>query len=213
MKKNKIAIIGGTGKAGKYLVNELLKQDFPIKLLIRTPEKLQIQNPLIESVVGNVNNYQSVKSLLLDCEAVISTLGLGQPNSEKNIFTTATKNILKVMEEFKIRRYIVVTGLNVDTPYDLKSKKTQDGTDWMKMHFPETTNDKQLEYEILTDSNVNWTLVRLPLIEQTDQRSIVGVSLTDCQGEKISATDLAAFLIEQLSSTDYIRESPFISNI
>ena len=213
MKKNKIAVIGGTGKAGKYLVNELLKQDFSIKLLIRTPEKLQIQNPLMESVVGNVNNYQSVKSVLSGCEAVISTLGLGQPNSGKNIFTTATKNILKVMEEFKIRRYIVVTGLNVDTPYDLKSKKTQDGTDWMKTHFPETTHDKQLEYEILANSNADWTLIRLPLIEQTDQGSTVGVSLTDCPGEKISATDLATFLIEQISSKEYIRESPFISNI
>lgn len=213
MKKNKIAVIGGTGKAGKYLVNELLKQDFYIKLLIRTPEKLQTQSPFIESVVGNVNNYQNVESLLKDCDAVISTLGLGQPNSEKNIFTTSTKHILKAMDVMKIKRYIIITGLNVDTPFDSKSKKTQDGTNWMKMHFPETTADKQKEYEILTHSNINWTLVRLPLIELTDQRNTVAVSLADCQGEKISATDLAIFLIEQLSSKDYIRESPFISNI
>jgi len=213
MKKNKIAVIGGTGKAGQYLVNELLKQGFPIKLLIRNAGKLQIENPLIESIVGNVNDYQAVKSLFTGCNAVISTLGLGQPNSETNIFTTATRHILKAMEETKINRYIVITGLNVDTPLDSKSKKTKAGTDWMKTHFPETTANKQQEFEMLTNSTIDWTLVRLPLIEQIDKRSNVAVSLTDCQGEKISATDLALFLIEQLSLKDNVGKSPFVSNI
>lgn len=213
MKKSKIAVVGGTGKAGKYLVRELLRQGFSIKLLIRTPDKLLTPSSFIESIVGNVNNDHDVKSLLKGCHVVMSTLGLGQPNSEKNIFTTATKNILKAMGEMEIKRYIVITGLNVDTPLDLKSKKTQDATDWMKMHFPETTADKQREFEILSSSDVNWTLVRLPVIEQTDQRSSVAVSLTDCPGEKISATDLAIFLTEQISSGDYSGKSPFIANI
>lgn len=213
MKKNKIAVIGATGKAGQYLLKELLAQGFQTKLLIRNPDRLKIQSPLIETIIGNVNNYEDVKSLLEDCNAVISTLGLGQPNSEKNIFTTATNNILKAMGESGIERYILITGLNVDTPFDLKSKKTTDATNWMKANFPETTADKQQEFEILYNSSVNWTLVRLPLIEQTDQRNEVTISLTDCPGEKISAADLAVFLIEQLSSENYTQKSPFISNI
>lgn len=213
MKENKIAIIGGTGKAGKYLVKELLEQDFRLKLLIRNPEKAPIQNPLTEIIIGNANNYGDVKSLLKDCDAVISTLGLGQPNSEKNIFSISTTNVLKAMKECNIDRYIVITGLNVDTPSDQKSHKTQMGTDWMKMTFPETTADKQKEFEILEASNVNWTLVRLPLIELTNERNEVDVSLTDCLGDKISATDLVSFLIGQLSSEKYSRKSPFISNL
>lgn len=213
MKKNKIAVIGGTGKAGKYLVKELLEQDFRVKLLIRNPEKAFIQNPLTETIIGNANNYEEVKSLLKGCDGVISTLGLGQPNSEKNIFSTTTTNVLKAMEECNIERYIVITGLNVDTPLDKKSQKTQMGTDWMKMTFPETTTDKQKEFEILEASQVNWTLARLPLIELTDERNEVAVCLTDCLGDKISATDLALFLIDQLTSEKYSRKSPFISNL
>lgn len=212
MKENKIAVIGGTGKAGKYLVNELLAQGYPIKLLIRNPEKLQIQNPLIETVVGNANSFEDIRSLLQNCHAVISALGLGEPNSEKNIFTTATNHVLKAMEDLGMKRYIVITGLNVDAPFDLKSKKTQQGTDWMKMHFPITTADKQKEFEILHKSKADWTLVRLPLIEQTTQRNSIKVNLKDCPGDKISATDLAAFLIEQVTSEEYIRQAPFISN-
>jgi len=83
----------------------------------------------------------------------------------------------------------------------------------MKKTFPISTTDKQLEYDILVNSNIDWTLVRLPLIEQTDERNKVSVDLEDCPGDKISATDLALFLIEQLSSKAFIKKSPFLSNI
>jgi len=212
MKKNRIAVIGATGKAGKYLLKELIKQDFQLKLLVRNPEKIQTQNTSVQVIVGNVNSYDDVKLLLKDCDAVISMLGLGQPNSEKNIFSTSTQNILEAMEDFKINRYLVITGLNVDTPFDQKGMKTKMGTDWMKANFPETTADKQKEFEILSASNVDWTLVRLPLIEQTDERSSVDVNLKDCTGDKISATSLALFLIEQLESKSYSKKAPFLSD-
>lgn len=213
MKKNKIAVIGGTGKAGQYLVKELAAQNFQVKLLIRNPEKAPSQNPSAEIITGNANSFEDVQSLLEGCDAVISTLGLGMPNSEKNIFSTSTVHVLQAMEKLQIERYIVITGLNVDTPWDKKSQKTQTGTDWMKMNFPETTADKQKEFEILSESSANWTLVRLPLIELTNERNETAVSLTDCLGDKISAADLAFFLTEQLSSDEYSRKPPFISNL
>lgn len=208
----KIAVIGGTGKSGKYLVHQLLNQGFNIKLLVRNPDRVQIQSPLIEVVHGNVSHYDTVLQLVEGCQAVISTLGLGQPNSATSIFSQATKNVLRAMEACKITRYIVITGLNVDTPFDQKSPKTQFATDWMKTNYPLTTSDKQLEYELLSNSDMDWTLVRLPLIEQTDEKREVLVNLQDCPGDKISATDLADFLIEQLTDKTYLKQSPFLAN-
>lgn len=208
----KIAVIGGTGKSGKYLVHQLLTQGFNLKLLVRNPDQFQIQSPLIEVVHGNVNHYNTVLQLVEGCQAVISTLGLGQPNSETSIFSQATKNVLRAMESCKIPRYIVITGLNVDTPFDQKSPKTQFATDWMKINYPLTTSDKQLEYNLLSESSFDWTLVRLPMIEQTDDKGEIVVSLDDCPDDKISATDLAFFLIGQLSDKTYLRQAPFIAN-
>ena len=211
--KIKIAIIGGTGKSGKYLVNQLLNQGFQLKILLRNPDNFQLKSSLIEVIKGEVTNYNSIHSLIEDCQAVISTLGLGIPASEPTIFSQSTTNVIKAMNECNVHRYIVTTGLNVDTPFDKKSSKTSFGTDWMKKTFPISTTDKQLEYDILVNSNIDWTLVRLPLIEQTDERNQVNVDLEDCSGDKISATDLAFFLIEQLSSEAFIKKSPFLSNI
>lgn len=211
--KIKIAIIGGTGKSGKYLVNQLINQGFQLKILLRNPDNFQLKSSLIEVIKGEVTNFSSIRSLIEDCQAVISTLGLGIPASEPTIFSQSTTNVIKAMNECNVHRYIVTTGLNVDTPFDKKSSKTSFGTDWMKKTFPISTKDKQLEYDILVNSNIDWTLVRLPLIEQTDERNQVIVDLEDCPGDKISATDLAFFLIEQLSSEAFIKKSPFLSNI
>jgi len=209
--KPKIAVIGGTGKSGKYLVQQLLSKGFPFKMLLRSPEKFQIKNPLVEVIEGDARDYNSVRSLIDGCGAIISTLG--QPKGETPIFSQATKNIIRSMNEYQIKRYIVITGLNVDTIFDKKSTKTTFATEWMKTNYPETTADKQTELNILLKSAIDWTLIRLPLIELTDKKSEIKASLEDCPGDKIGAGNLADFLIEQLTDNKYLKKSPFIANV
>lgn len=207
-----IAVIGGTGKAGKYVVNLLIQRGFHLKILLRNPKKFQIKSPQIETIQGDVKDYDTVLSLIKDTEAVISALGLGQPASETSIFSQATTNIIQAMNACNIQRYVIITGINVNTPFDKKSVKTQYATDWMYTNYPNSTADRQKEYDILLASNIDWTLIRLPLIEQTDEVGEVQISLEDCVGDKISATVLANFLITQLTDNKYIKQSPFLSN-
>lgn len=209
----KIAVIGGTGKSGKYVVKQLIENGVQVKMLVRNPVNFQVNSSFVEVVKGDVINYNSVESLLDGCQAVISTLGLGIPASDPTIFSQAIINIIKVMNVQHIQRYIVTTGLNVDVPYDNKSQKTLSATDWMKRTYPVSTANRQSEFDILSNSNVDWTLVRLPLIEQTDEKRQIVTSLEDCPGDKISATDLANFLIEQLSTDKFVRKSPFVANM
>jgi putative NADH-flavin reductase len=208
--KIQVAIIGGTGKSGKYLVKQLLLQKIPIKLLHRKPETLQIDNPLVEVIKGDARDYNAIHSLLEGCGAVLSCLS--QPVGERTIFSDATRNILKAMTVHNISRYITTAGLNVDTPFDKKSAQTQFGTKWMYENYPETTTDRQVEYELLAASNTDWTMIRLPLISQTDDINEVTVSLEDCPGSNISATDLGLFMIKQFNSAEYLKKAPFIAN-
>jgi nucleoside-diphosphate-sugar epimerase len=207
---NKIAVIGGTGKAGRYLVKQLLLQRFPVKLLHRKPDSLNFKEPLIETVKGDARDYAAINNLLEGCDAVLSCLS--QPAGEPSIFSDATHNILKGIKAHNINRYITTAGLNVDTPFDEKSPTTQFGTNWMYQNFPVTTKDRQVEYQLLADSKISWTMVRLPLINQTDAISEIMVSLTDCPGSSISATNLALFMIKALHSDEYARQAPFIAD-
>lgn len=208
---SKIAIIGGTGKSGKYLVKQLLNQAFNLKILLRNPQNFSINSSSAEVVKGDARDYDAVRSLISGCQGVISTLG--QPKGQSSIFSHATRNVIQAMEECNIKRYIVTTGLSVDTAFDNKGAKTEFATEWMKKNYAETTSDKQREYEILSQSKIDWTLVRLPLIELTDSTNEIRVSLEDCPGDKISSTDLARFLIEQLFDETFIRKAPFIASV
>lgn len=205
-----VAVIGGTGKAGKYLVKQLLLQNFRIKLLHRKPETLTYDNSLIEIIKGDVRDYKAIHTLLNGCDAVLSCLS--QPIGELTIFSDATRNILKAMAAHQISRYITTAGLNIDTPADQKSAQTQFGTNWMYENFPATTKDRQVEYQLLVDSDIDWTMVRLPLIGQTDDISEITVSLVDCPGSNISATNLALFMIKALNNDKFVKQAPFIAD-
>src|SRR5688572_29797486 len=52
MKSNaqKIAVIGGSGKAGKYLVQQLVYEGYSVRALVRDPVRFQVNNPAIEMV-------------------------------------------------------------------------------------------------------------------------------------------------------------------
>ncbi|SFC48917.1 NAD(P)-dependent oxidoreductase [Flavobacterium phragmitis] len=206
---SKIAVLGGGGKTGKYLVNQLLKEGFSIKLLLRNPEKFEIENDKIEIIKGDALHFENIKSLLKDSDAVLSTIG--QRKDEPLVASEVTNYILKTMNEFGIDRYVLLAGLNIDTPFDKKSPKTIMATDWMKANFPIIQEDRQKAYRLLEESNVNWTQVRVPFIEFTDHSSEITVNLEDCLGDKITALDISKFMIKEMMESKYSRQSPFIS--
>ena len=222
MNKNiKVAVLGGGGKTGKYLVNHLIRKGYQLKILLRNiletgknssdQFSLNLKNPLVEIVQGDAVGYETIHRLLSGCEAVISTIG--QRPGEPMVASHATQNILQAMEEHAIRRYILVAGVNVDTPFDKKSEPVKAATAWMKSNFPLIHEDRAKAYEMLAKSNVDWTFIRLPVIHYTDECFPVEVNLEDCPGAKISTTDISDFLEKQLLDTTYFRQAPFLYNV
>ncbi|WP_268035381.1 NAD(P)-dependent oxidoreductase [Algoriphagus sp. PAP.12] len=209
----KIAVIGGTGKSGTYLVQELLAKGYKVNLLIRNPEKIPENHPNLKVVLGDVTSGEKVEALIKNCDAVISTLGLGIPASAPDLFEKATEIVVKTMKSLGLDRYILISGLNVNTPFDQKSEKNLQATAWMEQTFPKSTRSKQKEYELLQESGLNWTLVRLPLIELKEGKVPIRTDLRDCKGDKINAASLAVFLIDQLESGEFIQKAPFLFNV
>jgi len=208
---SKVAVLGGGGRTGKYLVNQLLENGFSVKLLLRNPDDFTIQNSKIEIIKGDAINEESINLLLKDCQAVLSTIG--QRPGEPMVASQATKNVLNAMKRNNIKRYVLLAGLNIDTPFDKKGPKTIMATDWMKTNFPEIQKDRQLTYDLLVDCKIDWTQVRVPLIVFSDDSSEISVNLEDCLGEKISALDISKFMVKEMIESAYIRQSPFISAV
>ena len=208
---SKVAVLGGGGRTGKYLVQQLLENGFSVKLLLRNPDDFTIQNSKIEIIKGDAVNEESINLLLKDCQAVLSTIG--QRPGESMVASQATKNVLNAMKRYSIERYVLLAGLNIDTPFDKKSQKTIMATDWMKTNYPEIQKDRQFTYDLLVDSKIDWTQVRVPLIVFSDDSSKIAVDIEDCLGEKISAFDISKFMVKEMIESNYSRQSPFISGV
>jgi putative NADH-flavin reductase len=208
--QQKIAVLGSTGKAGKYLVDKLLEQGYSVKALVRDPGKLSGRNPQVEIVRGNARNYDAVFELLQGCDAVISTLGPSK--LEPDTCSMAVGHIIKAMQALKIKRYIELAGLAIDTPEDKKGILTKTVVGLIKLFFREAMNDRQSAYRLLVASDLHWTIVRSSMIELTDSRRGIITSLEDSPGRKVSSTDLALFLIDQLNDDLFVRKCPFVAS-
>ena len=207
----RIAVLGGGGRTGKYLVNNTIDRGFQIKLLLRKPEEFQIKSSLIEIVKGDATDSEAICNLVQGCQAVISTVG--QRSGEPLVASQAVMNVLEAMDKFGLKRFISLAGLNVDTPFDRKSAETSMATEWMKANFPEIHDDRRKAYSILSASEVDWTLIRVPFIEFLDAAGELAVNLEDCPSSKINAGSLAIFIVDQLFDESFIRKAPFVASI
>jgi putative NADH-flavin reductase len=211
MKQQKIAVLGGGGRTGKYLVNQLINKGFQLKVLLLHPEQFQIQSQQIEIVQGDATHPESILQLAEGCDAIISVVG--QRPGEPLVASRATQSLLDAMNHFGIQRLILLAGLNMDAPSDQKGKETLMATEWMKANFPEIHADRQKSYSLLEQSPLDWTLVRVPLIEFQEASGELAVNLEDCPSGKINAGNLAVFLADQLQDETYIRKAPFVASV
>ncbi|HFK1458550.1 TPA: SDR family oxidoreductase [Bacillus cereus] len=207
---NKIAILGANGKAGKILVNEALEKGYQVKILTRNSTNTEKINKNIETIIGDARNFSTIQDLLQGCSAVINAVG--QPKNESYIFSTVTKHILEAMKESKIKRYILISGGSLNVTGDQKGIINKIGATLFKLFLPKMMQDKYKELQIIQNSEVDWTIVRLPFVIEGNGIGSIKESLVDMPGIKIQNGDIAPFVIKQINSDKYVGKCPFISN-
>lgn len=207
----KIAIIGGTGKAGRYIASKALEKGYHVRMLVRNPEKLVFRDSRIEVIEGNVQNIEDLQKQLKDCQIVINTFG--QPMKEKPIYSKVTENILGVMSDLHMDRYIGVTGGSLTIAGDTKSIINRMGAKIFEIIYSKMMVDKKKEWHLLSNNQViKWTLIRLPFIVEGDEVGFIKENLGDMPGTKITNRDIATFIINQIENQKYVQKAPFISN-
>ncbi|WP_345954098.1 NAD(P)H-binding protein [Mucilaginibacter sp. PAMB04168] len=211
MKNTTIALLGATGKAGRYILKHLINRGYTVKALLRKPDGLDFRHPKLVIVPGDVRDAETVSDWTAGCTAVVSALG--QTPGEPLVSALVARHVINAMQQHNIKRYIFLAGLTVDVQGDQKSEANQAKSNWMRQHYPGVVDDKQQAYQLLLQSTLEWTMIRLPWIEQTEQRRNLAINLHDCPGDVISTADLAAFIALELSSATYVHKAPFVASI
>lgn len=208
----KIAIFGGTGRTGQYLVQHALADGYQVTVLARTPSKLGIQNAALTLVQGDVKNASAVEQTIQGAEAVISVLG---PTNNVPTFEVSQgmTNILAAMNKQGIHRLIISAGAGVGDPNDSPKLFNHVMNFLLKRMAKNVLADMSKVVELVRCSDLDWTVVRLPMLTDDPKTGNIKVGYVGKgMGPRIARADIAAFMLAQLNDKTYSRKSPAISN-
>jgi putative NADH-flavin reductase len=211
-KPNRILIIGSTGGTGRRLVEQTLERGYAVTAMARNPAKLGIEHPKLNIVRGDVLDYESVADAVKGHDAVLSALGHKRFFYPTRIQSDGTRNILKAMETSGVRRFVCETALGFgDTTGRMGLLYT---FLIIPLVLPFYFYDKTRQEHLIAKCNLDWVIVRPGALTNSEKRGVkhqggnVGSFIT---GARISRTDVADFMLDQLESDDYLGQSPGIS--
>lgn len=163
----KILIVGGTGMLGRPVVNQLLTDGFPLRLLTTHPDKAKrLFGDRVDCVAGDVDNIDSLKSALAECDAVYVSLKGGPSNTDYiRIELDGAKNIYTAAKSAGIRKIVQIGGANYT------AKNSRHILARTKSEAERALIESGLTYVILRPS---WFCESLPLLLQGNKAVFVG---------------------------------------
>ena len=99
-----ILILGATGRVGSHLVNHALQDNHHVTALIRSPEKIQLENERLTIVQGNVLHKEDIKRAMTGIDVVISALSTDGATT----LSESMPHIIDAMENEGIQRIITI---------------------------------------------------------------------------------------------------------
>jgi putative NADH-flavin reductase len=212
----KIAIFGSTGFLGSVLLELALGKGYQVKTLVRNPDKLGEFKNQVEFIHGDIFNEKDIQSTIAGTEALLSTVGPPNRNTgDPEIYKRSMEKIISILEKENIKRFIHVGGAAHPGGED---ENWTFGRKFLKQMLsitgPKILLAKQLEWEVLKKSNLDWTLIRPPAIIKG--RSRTGKLLIDEKNLgslKVNVFDLSEFMLDQIASPSWIKKAPLVSCI
>lgn len=208
--EKRILLFGATGGTGQELVKQALQNGHTVTAFVRTPQKLKITHNNLKIVQGDVLNNSDVLHAVNNQEVVFCNLGM--PASDKSTLRAdGTANIVKAMEEKGVKRLICQTSLGFGDskevlPWHMK---------YIIVPFilKNAFKDHELQEDVITRSNLNWTIVRPGNMTNGKRTGIYkhGFKPTEKIKLKVSRADVAHFMLSQIDNNQYLHKKVGIS--
>jgi len=120
--KQKVLVGGSTGYLGRYVVQELKKRGYWVRVLTRDPEKLNQTGPFLsppintdEVFMGEVTKSESLRGICDNIDIVFSSIGITRQKDKltyREVDYQGNKNILDIAVEKQVKKFIYVSVFN-----------------------------------------------------------------------------------------------------
>jgi uncharacterized protein YbjT (DUF2867 family) len=110
-----VLVAGGTGRTGRFVVEDLIRSGVKVRGLTRSPERAKDQAPNAEWVEGDVRNPSSLIAAFQDVDRIISVLGATEttgPNSPEAVEYQGNVNLIDLAISNGAKQLVMITSLS-----------------------------------------------------------------------------------------------------
>ena len=208
----KVVVFGGSGLTGRLVIDLAIQRGFRVVALTRDASRFPLHHPHLEVIEGSATSADDVLQALKGANAVIHCLGIGGKGdgAPTSLVSDSVTVVLGQMKNAGAQRIVCMSNVGaggsgnwiyrrVVLPLFLR---------WLRPIIA----DKDVMELALRESSVEWVSVRFPNIVPGPLRPVRASADGTGIGVSISATSAAKFLVSQLSDSQWLRQTPSVSN-
>jgi putative NADH-flavin reductase len=207
----KIVILGASRGIGLELLDQSLKQGHYVTALIRNPHWFNRRHERLRTVIGNVVDEEALNKAVAGQDVVCWTIGIKPTRDPVTVFSEGARRLLRAMKEANVRRLICVTGIGAG------DSRGHGGFFYDRIINPlllrTIYDDKDRQEELIRASDTDWIIVRPGFLTNGPlTRSYrVFTELSGVTAGKISRADVAHFMLENITSKEYVGKTPLLT--
>ncbi len=206
-----LTIFGASRGIGYEVLTQALEDDFKVTVLLRKPEKLQINHDNLAIIKGDFLDYLSVKETVKEADAIVVSVGTIPSWKPVTLFSTGTRHLLQaIYEGSRTPLVLTVTGIGAG------DSRGHGSFFYNKLFQPmllkRMYEDKDRQEAILMQAYKKWIIVRPGMLTNGKQIGSYRIltNYKNIRGGKISRADTAHFILTQIKQPSYIGKTPLL---
>ncbi len=205
----RLLILGATGATGRNLLEQALAAGHEVTALVRNPARLTMTHARLAVAIGDATHSRALEGSMTGQQAVLSALGAGN-SLRLEVASPAIAALIPAMRARALKRVIFLSAFGVGETFAQASLLQRLA---YRTVLRQIFADKAKADAMLRQSGLDWTLVYPTVLTNGARVGTyrVGERLAMTGLPKISRADVASFMLEQLSSAEWVRRTAVIS--
>ncbi|HTC76498.1 MAG TPA: SDR family oxidoreductase [Edaphobacter sp.] len=207
----KLVVLGATGGTGLEIVRQAIEQGHSVTAFVRSPEPLKRFGNRITISQGNLLNRAELAQAISGHDAILSGFGPRVPvaKSDANLLQNFATVLTTGMQQANVRRAVIVS-----TAFLFKDSILPPTYLFGRLFFPNVVIDAAAMEKIITQSGLDWTIVRPPQLTDKPLTAKYRVRTGHLPrfGFNISRADVAHFFLKTAGDPASIRKIVGVSN-
>ena len=208
----KIAVSGATGLTGARVVALAIEEGHYVVALTRNASRFPLVHDRLTVVEGDASSHADVQKVVRGVDAVVHCLGIGGKGKGQStsVVSDSVKVVLDEMERASVSRIVCMSnvGAGESGSWFYRRVILPLFLGWLRPIIA----DKNVMEAALRNSAAEWVAVRIPNIVEGPEKPVRSSETGKGIGISITASSVARFLLDQTSSSRWLRKTPSISN-